>query len=74
MSVIRGISLFLSFRVKFNFPTGSHPFFSFFSKMKCRFGWTDIGKTERNSGYFGRMRSSKIKGRTPFKRCLLPAC
>ena len=25
-------------------------------------------------GYFGRMRSSKIKGRTPFKRCLLPAC
>ena len=29
---------------------------------------------ERNSGYFGRMRSSKIKGRTPFKRCLLPAC
>ena len=67
-----------SFRDNLRFPTGSHPY-SFFGKMECRFRQTvrrcsvQAGK-ERNSGYFGRMRSSKIKGRTPFKRCLLPAC
>ena len=69
----------VSFRANFRFPTGSHPY-SFFGKTECRFGQTvrrlfssNQGKKEI-VGYFGRMRSSKIKGRTPFKRCLLPAC